>query len=151
MLSGFFMKNWCFCGQIITSQTPLFLGLCSQLAWYAFTVGVFAAPQQLGIPKHCERACLVWKIYTSEFMVAPSQPFFFSLRLGREAWDGKTSSENFSWHKTMMGKKVSDKSTMYKNKLIKVEFWIVPWICDWSPHHPLVILLLLLVHVWNIS
>lgn len=151
VFSGFFMKTWCFCGKIITSQTPLLLGLCSQLAWYSFAVGVFAALPQYGIPKGYKGACLVLKIHTGDFTVDASQPFFFSLHLGREAWDVKSSSGNFPWHKIMMGKKASDKSTMYKNNLSKAESWIALGIGDWSPHHPQVILLLLLVHVWNIS
>lgn len=147
----FLMKTWCFCGKIITSQTPLFLGLCSQLAWYSFAVGFFATLQQYGIPKGYKGACLVLKIHTGDFMVAASQLSFFSLYLGREAQDVKSSSENFPWHKIMRRKKASNKSTMYKNNLSKAEPWIAPWICDWSLHHPQVILLLLLIHIWSIS
>lgn len=83
------------------------------------------------------------------FMAATSQPFFFSL--GREAWDVKSSCENFPQQKIMTGKKVSEKNTIYKNNLSKDESWFAPWMCDWTPDHSQVILLLLLVHVWNTS
>lgn len=70
MFLEFFMKTWCFCGKIITSQTHLFLGSCSQLAWYSF-----AAPQQEGVSKGCKGVCLELKTHPSDFMVAASQPF----------------------------------------------------------------------------
>lgn len=147
------MKTWCFCGKIITSQTPLFLGLCSQLAWYSFAVCLSAVLQEYCIPKGYKEAYLILKIYTLEFQwhcFLFNLPFI-SLHLGRHAWGVKSSSENFPWHKTMMGKKTCNKSTMHKNNLSKAESWRVPWICDWTPDHPLVILLFLLVHVWNIG
>lgn len=54
-------------------------------------------------------------------MAATSQPFFFSLHLGTEARDVESSSENFPRQKIVMGRKVSEKNTMYKNNLSKDE------------------------------